>query len=126
MKPAHKPPFSLSLSLSLSNLPTFSPTAAWKFWYQDRKFYNTCCHGLTSPAIFKLFDMGKRKPWKDAKRQILLDNSLAEEAAAERRRRRLGKKEKQTDKQKQQGPAAVNGGGDEGDGCVVEGMKMGS
>lgn len=67
--------------------------------------------------------MGKRKPWKDAKRQILLDNSLAEEAAAERRRR-LGKKEMQTDKQKQQGPAAVNGDGD-GDGCVVEGMVEG-
>lgn len=70
--------------------------------------------------------MGKRKPWKDAKRQILLDNSLAEEAAAERRRR-LGKKEMQTQTQtqtqKQQGPAAVNGGDD---GCVVEGMKMGS
>lgn len=68
--------------------------------------------------------MGKRKPWKDAKRQILLDNSLAEEAAAERRRR-LGKKEMKT--QKQQGPAA-NGDGD-GDGDVVEGMvgkKMGS
>ncbi|EMF10073.1 FAD/NAD(P)-binding domain-containing protein [Sphaerulina musiva SO2202] len=104
--------------------------SAWKFWYQDRKFYNTCCHGLTSPAIFKLFDMGKRKPWKDAKRQILLDNSLAEEAAAERRRR-LGKKEMQTQtqKQKQQGPTAANGGdgdGGGGDGCVVEGMKMGS
>lgn len=72
--------------------------------------------------------MGKRKPWKDAKRQILLDNSLAEEAAAERRRR-LGKKEMQTQKQKQQGPVAVNGGGGDGDGCVVEGMvgkKMGS
>lgn len=122
MKPTHTPP----LSLSLSNIPPFPPTAAWKFWYQDRKFYNTCCHGLTSPAIFKLFDMGKRKPWKDAKRQILLDNSLAEEAAAERRKR-LGKKEMQTQKQKQQGPAAVKGG--DGDGCVVEGMvgkKMGS
>lgn len=68
--------------------------------------------------------MGKRKPWKDAKRQILLDNFLAEEAAAERRRR-LGKKEMKT--QKQLGPAAVvNGDGDCGDGCVVEGMKMGS
>lgn len=67
--------------------------------------------------------MGKRKPWKDAKRQILLDNSLAEEAAAERRRR-LGKKEMKT--QKQQGPAAVNDDGDCGDGCVVEGKKMGS
>lgn len=67
--------------------------------------------------------MGKRKPWKDAKRQILLDNSLAEDAAAERRRR-LGKKEMKS--QKQQGPAVVNG---DGDGCVVEGMvgmKMGS
>lgn len=70
--------------------------------------------------------MGKRKPWKDAKRQILLDNSLAEEAAVERRRR-LGKKEMQTQtqKQKQQGPTAANGGGGS-DGCVVEGMKMGS
>lgn len=69
--------------------------------------------------------MGKRKPWKDAKRQVLLDNSLAEEAAAERRRR-LGKKEMKT--QKQQGLAVVNGDGDGdcGDGCVVEGMKMGS
>lgn len=66
--------------------------------------------------------MGKRKPWKDAKRQILLDNSLAQEAAAERRRR-LGKKEMKTQTQTQQGPAAANGGGD---GCVVEGMKMGS
>lgn len=65
--------------------------------------------------------MGKRKPWKDAKRQILLDNFLAEEAAAERRRK-LGKKEMKT--QKQQGPAVVNGDGD-GDGCVV-GKKMGS
>lgn len=69
--------------------------------------------------------MGKRKPWKDAKRQILLDNSLAEEAAAERRRR-LGKKGEQTQTQKQGPAAAVNGGGGDGDGDVVEGMKMGS
>lgn len=57
---------------------------AWKFWWEDRAFYNLCLHGLTSPAIFGLFDTGMRKHWTEAKRQIQLDNVKAREAAQER------------------------------------------
>jgi dimethylaniline monooxygenase (N-oxide forming) len=49
-------------------------TKAWYFWWKDRSFYNTCLKGLLSPAIWRLFDMGKRKPWSGAKEQVLQDN----------------------------------------------------
>jgi dimethylaniline monooxygenase (N-oxide forming) len=50
---------------------------AWRFWWNDRKLYYQCLNGLTSPAIFRLFDMGKRKAWAGARDQIFTDDERA-------------------------------------------------
>ena len=47
---------------------------AWKFWWNDRELYNLCLSGLTTPAMFRLFDEGKRKAWDGAREQIFIDN----------------------------------------------------
>ena len=62
----------------------FSSIEAWRFWCRDRKFYNLCKNGVFSPAIWRLFDMGKRKAWPVAKDQIIRDNQLAETRQKER------------------------------------------
>jgi dimethylaniline monooxygenase (N-oxide forming) len=59
---------------------------AWRFWWRDRSFYNLCKSGLLSPALWRLFDMGGRKPWARAKEQIIRDNEIAEKRREERRR----------------------------------------
>jgi dimethylaniline monooxygenase (N-oxide forming) len=51
---------------------------AWSFWWQDRSFYSKCKSGILSPAIFRLFDEGKRKAWSEAKEQIIKDNELSD------------------------------------------------
>lgn len=51
---------------------------AWAFWWRDRELYRKVKGGLMSPAIWRLFDMGKRKPWDRARAQILKDNEFAE------------------------------------------------
>lgn len=50
---------------------------SWWFWATDRKFYNLCKEGVLSPAIWRLFDMGGRKPWSGARDQIIRDNEIA-------------------------------------------------
>jgi dimethylaniline monooxygenase (N-oxide forming) len=47
---------------------------AWKFWWEDRKFYNLCSSGLFSPALWRYFETGKRKAWPGAKEQIYKHN----------------------------------------------------
>ena len=59
---------------------------AWTFWWKDRKLYNSCLSGLTSPAIFRLFDMGKRKAWARAREQIFVDNERVQRQQAERKK----------------------------------------
>ena len=58
---------------------------AWKFWWQQNDLYQLCHKGSLNPAIWRLFDMGKRKPWKDASHQILRDSTLAECRARQRK-----------------------------------------
>lgn len=57
---------------------------SWRFWWQDREFYALCKTGLISPAMWRLFDMGGRKPWAGAKEQILKDNEFADKRQQER------------------------------------------
>jgi dimethylaniline monooxygenase (N-oxide forming) len=66
---------------------------AWEFWWRDGAFYKKCLHGLLSPAIWRLFDMGKRKPWNRAKEQVWKDNESATRQGAERRERQQRLKE---------------------------------
>ncbi|KAI5362238.1 Putative flavin monooxygenase, FAD/NAD(P)-binding domain superfamily [Septoria linicola] len=64
---------------------------AWKLWWDDRKLYYACLNGLASPAIYALFDMGKRKPWKGAREQIFADNATVKRQ--QERRQELIRKE---------------------------------
>ncbi|OAP60442.1 hypothetical protein AYL99_05444 [Fonsecaea erecta] len=61
---------------------------AWRFWWTsgDRGFYRLCRSGVFSPAIWRLFDMGRRKPWAGARSQIVEDNRIAEARRQERLR----------------------------------------
>ena len=64
---------------------------AWRFWWNDRKLYYQCLNGITSPAIFRLFDMGKRKTWAGARGQVFID----EERVVQQQKNRLKWLEKQ-------------------------------
>lgn len=57
---------------------------AWSFWWKDRGLYRECTRLVFSPAVWRLFESGKRKAWDGARKQIYLDNEAAE--AARRRR----------------------------------------
>lgn len=57
---------------------------AWSFWWNDRDFYRECTRLCFSPAVWRLFESGKRKTWDGARKQIYLDNQLAEEATRRR------------------------------------------
>lgn len=57
---------------------------AWMLWLKDRPLYVKCKGGLFTPAIWRLFEMGKRKPWAEARKQIWADNNLAEREARDR------------------------------------------
>ncbi len=62
---------------------------AWRLWWQDRELYNKCLTGLHSPAMWRLFDMGRRKPWSEARKQLFIDNETADKACKERTRRKI-------------------------------------
>lgn len=47
---------------------------SWGLWWRDSKLYRKCLNGLTSPALFRLFDEGKRKAWSGAREQIFIDD----------------------------------------------------
>jgi dimethylaniline monooxygenase (N-oxide forming) len=57
---------------------------SWWFWATDRSFYKECMNGLASPAIWRLFDMGGRKPWSGAREQVKKDNAFAKKRQEER------------------------------------------
>ena len=71
----------LNDTAGLGVLEHFSWTSwqSWRFWLTDGKLYKTCLSGITSPAIFRLFDTGKRKAWPGARAQIAKDNDIADE-----------------------------------------------
>lgn len=50
---------------------------AWSFWWHDRDFYQLCLNGLFTPAIWRLFETGKRRSWPGAREQIVRDNAAA-------------------------------------------------
>lgn len=58
---------------------------AWKFWWQDRSFYNLCNTGVLSPHMWRLFDTGGRKVWPGARAAIERDNRLVEASAMKRK-----------------------------------------
>lgn len=60
---------------------------AWAFWWRDRELYKKTKNGLLTPAIWRLFDMGKRKPWDGAAMQIYKDNEIEE-----KRKKEMGEK----------------------------------
>jgi dimethylaniline monooxygenase (N-oxide forming) len=66
---------------------------AWGFWWRDRELYKLCKTGLFSPAIWRLFETGRRKAWVGARSQILEDNVQAE-------RQVRGRKEMMEEKEK--------------------------
>lgn len=53
---------------------------AWAFWWRDRGLYRECSRLVFSPAVWRLFESGKRKTWDGARQQIYLDNEAAEAA----------------------------------------------
>ena len=55
---------------------------SWSFWWNDRELYNTISNKLFSPAIFRLFETGKRQAWNGARSQIFHDNKLCDGRAA--------------------------------------------
>ena len=63
---------------------------SWSLWWNDRKLYYKCLNGLTSPALFRLFDEGKRKAWNGARKQIFIDD----ERAVKQQQNRLKEREK--------------------------------
>lgn len=42
----------------------------WKLWWQDRELYRLCTSANVTPAIWRLFDTGKRKSWAGARDEI--------------------------------------------------------
>ncbi|MBE7181743.1 MAG: hypothetical protein INR71_11160 [Terriglobus roseus] len=57
---------------------------AWSFWWSDREMYKLCKSGVFSPAIWRLFEGGKRKAWPGAREQILKDNAAVKRQIEER------------------------------------------
>lgn len=49
----------------------------WKFWLTDRKMCKLLTDGLLSPHLFRLFDEGKRKPWPEAREEVINVNEKA-------------------------------------------------
>ncbi|KAK6078745.1 dimethylaniline monooxygenase 2 [Seiridium cupressi] len=49
-------------------------STAWKFWWSDRKLYNTCANGAFSPHLYRLIETGKRKAWPGAREAIIKVN----------------------------------------------------
>ena len=59
----------------------FNPRA-WSLWWKDRKLYRLLMNGVFSPAIWRLFDTGKRRSleWETARAIIISQNEKAEAA----------------------------------------------
>ncbi|KAH7028754.1 flavin-binding monooxygenase-like-domain-containing protein [Microdochium trichocladiopsis] len=82
--PIHYPGFRMSLGEAtykwlntvagtgvLERIGNWGP-AAFRLWWQDRKFYNLLMDGIDCPATYRLFDTPYgRKSWKGAKQAIL-------------------------------------------------------
>ncbi|KAM0255739.1 hypothetical protein ACHAQJ_005493 [Trichoderma viride] len=49
---------------------------AWRLWFTDHRLYKTLLDGKFLPQVYRLFDEGKRPPWKDARDSFLKANEL--------------------------------------------------
>jgi len=50
----------------------------WRFWWDDRRFYNMVAWGVYTPSIYRLFETGKRKAWPGARTAIIHANEECE------------------------------------------------
>jgi dimethylaniline monooxygenase (N-oxide forming) len=59
---------------------------AWRLWWQDKELYHLCMKGLFTPALWRLFETGKRKalPREECRAMILNQNEKAEESKKRR------------------------------------------
>ena len=51
----------------------------WWFWWTDRELYGIVMDGVLTSASWRLFDEGKRKPWPEARGEIVRLNREAQE-----------------------------------------------
>ncbi|KAJ9622083.1 hypothetical protein H2203_006964 [Taxawa tesnikishii (nom. ined.)] len=65
----------------------------WKLWWQDKELYRMCVNGLATPAIWRLFDTGKRKVWKGARQEVFRANKVAN-TEAKKKLEQMDKKKK--------------------------------
>lgn len=49
---------------------------SWWLWLTDYRLYQTLLDGKFVPQVYRLFDEGKRKPWKGARDSFLRANGL--------------------------------------------------
>lgn len=50
---------------------------AWWLWLTDDRLYKTLLDGKFVPQVYRIFDEGKRKSWKDARESFLKFNNLS-------------------------------------------------
>lgn len=50
---------------------------SWWLWWTDNELYKMCWNGVLTPALWRLFNMGKRRTWSGARQQIIADNERA-------------------------------------------------
>lgn len=62
-----------------------SPTAL-KFWWREPELYRACLNDFSSPAMFRLFETGKRRRWEGAREAIWRENGRIEESQRARLR----------------------------------------
>jgi dimethylaniline monooxygenase (N-oxide forming) len=66
----------LGLRARFGLLQRWTNPKAWSLWWNDRALYNQVLGGLTSPAIARLFDEGRRKTWDGARAQVFRDEEV--------------------------------------------------
>lgn len=66
-------------------LRSWLSSRALRFRIEHRELHESCRTGLFTPTIWRLFDMGKRKPWDGAMSQIREDNAMAQRQVNERK-----------------------------------------
>lgn len=49
---------------------------AWWLWFTDYRLYKTLLDGKFVPQVYRLFDEGKRRPWKGARDSFLKANGM--------------------------------------------------
>jgi len=68
---------------------------AWKFWWQDRKFYSLLMSGIDTPFVYRLFDTGRgRKAWPGAREAIEKTNREVEAMVDEWKKEEKAKKQR--------------------------------